>query len=155
MANCEICGKEDSLVDVIVSNVKMSVCRGCSQYGKVLPKPKLKEIERSIFQRTMNPNSVGKEQPMYVLIEDYAEKVKKAREKINLTHEELGKKIAEKESMVQKIESGHVEPSVDVARKLEKFFDIILLEEFEDKKIATPKTRTDGLTLGDFMKKRK
>ena len=45
------------------------------------------------------------------LTQDYANKIRVAREKLALTHEELGKKINEKASVLRNLEAGKMEPN--------------------------------------------
>jgi len=58
----------------------------------------------------------------------------------------------EKESLIQKIESGHYEPSILLAKKIGRFLKIKLLEEHEEKHEKQSKSKTDSLTIGDFIK---
>lgn len=147
MAPCEMCGKqEEQLNRASIENVIMSVCSNCSRYGKVLGK-----------ERKFLPEKKPKLQPKEILeelIPDYAAVIKKAREKLGLTQLDLGKKIAEHESLLQHIESGKMKPSLDTARKLEKFFRIQLVE-IKDEAILPSKQGKGEITLGDMAKIRK
>jgi len=75
--------------------------------------------------------------------------VKNERTKRNLTQEELAKKLNEKESIIKRIEDGW-EPSLDVIKKLERFFNINLTEEIEEKQIEKKTDKTE-LTIGDIV----
>jgi putative transcription factor len=146
MAPCEMCGKEEELVRASIENVIMSVCVNCSRYGKLLGK-----------ERKFLPEKKAKPQVKEVLeemIPDYAEVIKNARERIGLTQLDLGKKIAEHETLLSHIESGKAKPSLEVARKLEKFFRIKLVEIKEDSIVPT-KPGKGEITLGDMVKIRK
>ena len=65
-----------------------------------------------------------------------------------LTQEELGKKLNEKMSIIKKIENEELEPGLVLAKKLENFLSVKLVNEdrgeidFKDKK----------LTVGDLLK---
>ncbi|MFH1181583.1 MAG: multiprotein bridging factor aMBF1 [Candidatus Woesearchaeota archaeon] len=146
MAPCEMCGKQDELVRASIENVIMSVCSSCSKYGKVLGR-----------ERKFLPEKKPKPQPKEILeevIPEYAAVIKSAREKLGLTQLDLGKKIAEHESLLQHIESGKIKPTLDVAGKLEKFFRIKLVEVKEDV-IVPSKPGKGEITLGDMVKIRK
>jgi putative transcription factor len=146
MPPCEMCGKDEELVRASIENVVMSVCIKCSRYGKVLGR-----------ERKFLPEKKPKPQPKEVLEEvvpDYAEIIKKAREKLGMTQLDLGKKISEHETLLQHIESGKIKPSLDVARKLEKFFRIKLVE-IKDDVIVPSKLGKGEITLGDMAKIRK
>jgi putative transcription factor len=75
--------------------------------------------------------------------------VKNERTKRNLTQEELAKKLNEKESVIKRIEDGW-EPSLNVIKKLERFFNINLTEELEEKQIEKKADKTE-LTIGDVV----
>ena len=146
MASCEICGKKfENLTKAIVEGVMVEVCSECSKYGKVVSVRKpLIEPRRVISVKT---------QTVYEdITEGYAYLVKNAREKKGLKQEELAKNIAEKESVIQKIESNSMKPTVQLAKKLEQFLGISLMEEIEEKKDVNLNLKDSGLTIGDLIK---
>jgi putative transcription factor len=130
----------------------MNVCKSCSSFGKVIgrvhvPLPKKKvEIKKDI---------PTKKEIVDVVVQDYAERIKKARESQNLTQKEFAKKVNEKESLIHKIETGSFSPNVDLARKLEHALHIKLVEKFEEEKPILPHEKGTELTIGDFVKIRK
>jgi putative transcription factor len=65
------------------------------------------------------------------LVDDYSSKVRKNRERLGLTQDQLGAKINEKGSVISRIESGHMEPDLKMAKKLERFLGVTFLEEME------------------------
>jgi putative transcription factor len=71
-----------------------------------------------------------------------------------LKQEELAKKIAEKESVIHKLESGSIIPAIPLARKLEKFLRIALVEtiEVDSPETSDRRSSSDGLTLGDLIR---
>jgi len=87
------------------------------------------------------------------VIEDYAAKIRGAREKLGLSHEDLGKKINEKASLLRHIETGKVAPNNHLAGKLEHVLKIKLMVPIADEKVTTipAKAATEGLTLGDLI----
>ena len=58
--------------------------------------------------------------------------VKKAREKQGLTQNELARKIGEKTSVISKIESGKLRPTIPLARKLEHALKIKIVKTLEE-----------------------
>jgi len=151
---CEMCGKGTELFKAVVEGIELKVCSNCGKFGKVTgkiniePKRKKKKIELE-----------EEEQPeiIQIIVEDYALRAKNAREKLGLKQEELAKKLNEKESVIHKIETGHYEPNLNLARKLEKFLKIKLVEEekIEKKKENTQSTSSEALTIGDLIKLKK
>ncbi len=143
--NCEMCGRNiDSPYEVEVEGTMMELCKDCSKFGKIIEKPKVivKKPKRTI---------VKQEEFIEVVIEDYSDKIKHARELRGLKQKDLAIKTGIKESLLHKIESGHIEPSLDIAKKLEKFLGIKLIEKRkeEHKMLETKKM---GLTIGDVLK---
>ena len=60
-------------------------------------------------------------EPSYEVSEDFNTIIRVAREKKGWSREELAKKIYEKVSVINRIESGKMVPDIKLARKLEKF----------------------------------
>lgn len=88
------------------------------------------------------------------MVEGYPAKIRQAREKLGLSHEDLGKKINEKASVLRKLETGKMEPNNTLVSKLEHVLKIKLLAPIADEKaqqVAAPKTASRELTLGDLM----
>ena len=149
MVGCEICGKNfENLERAIVEGVMMGVCSGCAKFGKIIPVRKpLIEPKRIVPIHT--------KEVMEDIVTDYAELIKNAREKKGLKQEELAKEIAEKESVLSKVESGSLRPSFILAKKLEQFFNIKLIEFLEEKKQVNLNLKNNELTIGDLLKLKK
>ncbi|MBS3143530.1 TIGR00270 family protein [Candidatus Woesearchaeota archaeon] len=146
MGSCEICGRNfGNLEKAIVEGVIINVCHDCSKFGKILAirKP-LIEPQRVIPVKTKEINEN--------IINDYAELVKKARERKGLKQEELAKNIAEKESVIHKVETGSMKPSFILAKKLEQYLGVKLIEFQEERKEVNLNLRDNGLTVGDLLK---
>jgi len=78
--------------------------------------------------------------------------VKNERTKKNLTQEELAKKLNEKVSLIKRVEEGW-EPPLSIVKKIERFFNIELMEELEEKQLESKADRKD-LTIGDVVEVR-
>ena len=146
---CEVCGRKirGKPFRVIIEGAKLTVCSRCSRHGKIIweeATPKL-TLPKT---RTVAP-------PLKIQKAKTAEtKIRHAREKLGLSHEDLGKKINEKVSVLKKIESGKMTPDNKLATKLEHALKIKLLvppseEKIPKKQITKPATRE--LTLGDLI----
>ncbi|RMF05421.1 TIGR00270 family protein [Candidatus Woesearchaeota archaeon] len=152
---CEMCGEERPLYATEIEGTVLNVCKSCSSYGKVvrpLSLPKPKAAKSRVVKK-----EAKKEEPEIIqsIVEDYHVRIKRAREKRGWKQEELAKKIAEKESVIHKLESKHMEPSIKLAEKLEHALGIKLVVEEEAPKIAIERSRGDTITLGDVIKIRK
>lgn len=147
-----MCGKDTNLVIALIEGTELKVCEGCAKFGKIIRRiqPEPTKKERKIIEKT---KSDEKEEIIEVIVEDYNKKIKQAREKLSLDQKDFAKKINEKASLMHKIESGHFKPSINLARKIEKFLKIKLIEqqEIKDKNFNT--TKSDAFTIGDILKK--
>jgi putative transcription factor len=88
------------------------------------------------------------------IVQDYSIKIRQAREKLGLTHEDLGKKINEKSSVIGKLETGKMTPNNILATKLEHALKIKLLAPITEEKVATmqtPRAADREMTLGDLI----
>lgn len=148
---CDMCGSPGKLFKTIVESTELSVCQECSRFGKVVG-----VIEQSTARTAAKAESEEPEtEVMELLVEDYAEKIRKKRESLGLNQEEFAKKLNEKESLIQKIESGHFEPSIGLAKRIGKVLQLRLVEEYEEKHTNQKGSKTDAFTIGDFIKIRK
>ncbi|MBW2992575.1 multiprotein bridging factor aMBF1 [Candidatus Woesearchaeota archaeon] len=150
-----MCGKEiEDYYRARIEGTILNVCENCVKFGKIIesvksaPKEEIKEQQKA--EKPPEPEIVEE------LVEDYAQRIKNKREKLGLKQEDLAKKINEKESIIQKIESGHFTPSIKLAKKLERFLEIKLIEEVEESGlvVAHKASSGEGFTLGDFVRKK-
>jgi len=88
-----------------------------------------------------------------ILIEDYAEVIRKARQRAGLTQEQLAQRIGEKYSTLQAIEAGRLKPTKKAIRGLERELKISLLEPIGPVPVKTIKDiESRGPTLGDVVR---
>ena len=88
-----------------------------------------------------------------VIVKDYSSRIKKAREKKELKQEDLAKQIAEKESVIHQLESSKLKPNFRLAKKLEVFLNINLIDSL-NKNIEQKKDinfQDNALTIGDII----
>ncbi|MCX6707306.1 MAG: multiprotein bridging factor aMBF1 [Candidatus Woesearchaeota archaeon] len=147
MPSCDMCGAQGKLFRVLVEETEMYVCQKCSKFGKILANPVTFIKKKVVLEKSAKP------EPVEMIVEGYSDMIKKRREELGLTQEELAKKIAERESIIQKVEISQIEPSISLARKLEKFLSIRLVEQYEDKggSLST-KSKSAEFTIGDMVK---
>lgn len=148
-----MCGAKTKLFRTEIESTEMNVCRDCSKFGKVLAE--VKELEKPKKIKEVIKDTGPYIELLQVVVEDYAQKIKNARESLNLKQKELAEKISEKESLIHKIETGSFEPGMGMTRKLEKFLKIKLVEQHEEVHEKTAKTKSEAFTIGDFIKIKK
>jgi putative transcription factor len=158
MVVCEMCGKDTYLVDAMVESSVLKVCKDCSKFGHVMGKKQesVKKSQKVHFKKS-KPQFVSRESE--VIVRNYGARIRKAREKMGMKQEEVAKAIAERESVIQKVESGNLEPTLRLAKKFEQFLHITLVEEqkyeVEEKDEEEVNIRDGGLTIGDLLKFKK
>jgi len=90
------------------------------------------------------------------LVEDFGELIRKARIRLGLTQQDLAAQLNEKITVIKKIEAGQLRPSIQLAKKLEKFLKIRLLVPVEEESIELGKLSSrrelKGVSLGDLLK---
>jgi len=151
---CEICGSEEDLYLTEIEGTRLNVCKGCAIYGKIIAPLKKEEVETPRVKIQIK-NSEEDREIVHVIVPDFANKIRKSREKLGLTQEEFAKRIAEKESVVHKLETGELRPSLKLAIKLEKRLNIKLIEEYEEKHEVKSGKSPAKLTIGDLLRLRK
>ncbi len=157
---CEVCGHKihTEPVRAIIEGAKLTVCVECSKHGKVIMHEEPSPAQKAL-KKPQTPITVTQKKPFVAKVEitqevaqDYAIKIKSAREKLSLTHEELGKKINEKASVLRNLEAGKMAPNNQLASKLEHMLKIKLLVPISEEKVTTlPKSANRELTLGDLI----
>jgi putative transcription factor len=161
---CEVCGAKifGKPFKVIIEGAKLTVCSQCSKHGTIVWEEELKPKSTTIKTKIVShpPKMKHKKTPETAaetsleLVDNFHVKIRQAREKLGLSHEELGKKINEKISLLRKIETGKMTPDNRLATKLEHVLKVKLLVPASEEKIAPveiPKPTSRELTLGDII----
>ena len=135
----------------------MTVCSECAKLGSGYwePKPQ-RRAKKSIKRQPTISFSKRKQRPTVTetleLVGDFGQRVRQAREGLGLSHEDLGRKIRERVSVIRKIESGKMVPDLVLAEKLEHALKIKLrvpVSEPNVQPVLSSKPR--GTTLGDLI----
>ncbi|RAP51546.1 MAG: TIGR00270 family protein [Methanosphaera sp. rholeuAM270] len=160
--NCEICGIEikGEPYKTKIDNSVMATCKECSKYGKVQSKPqppKKKAPKRNtnnIQRQNQNrPYSRRTKEEEFEIVEDYAKIIRHKREMKGLTQKQMGEKLYEKESVLNKIENGKMVPDIKLAHKIEKLLNISIIEKSEtDEKEFHDPSQFREATIGDIAK---
>ena len=161
---CEVCGREinSNPYKVMIEGAKLTVCIECSKHGKIFyeePKPKTTMIPRFKAapvtlriqpKKTLTPPV----DTSFELVEDFAAKIRQAREELGLSHEDMGKKINEKVSLLRKIETGKIAPDDKLAAALEHTLKVKLIVPTKEGRVPQAritKVTSRELTLGDLI----
>jgi len=169
---CEVCGREIAGKPhrVIIEGAKMITCDECASLGSDywVPEPKTSQKGKSLRGRksakpsaairsispTKSPTQTMSIPGDIEIVKGFGSIIKRARERLNLTPEDLGKKIGEKKSVIKKIESEKIIPDVKLAIKLERALKVKILaksiEPEESRNIIMPKYKK-AVTLGEIV----
>jgi len=165
--NCDICGREigGQAFKIEVEGAKMLVCHVCQKLGKpyeeerVPPPPSQPQHQDRNLSVVHPPTLPGKrkiELPKEIdqvdLVEDIAQRVRKYRTKLGLSQEDLAKRVKEKLSVIQKIETGKITPDIRLCRELEHELKVKLLAPHTETEEAPKGPPPSEVTLGDIIK---
>jgi len=164
---CEICGSpiKGSPKYVLIGGAKLAVCSRCAKYGTIIQKEERSETrQRASYSKPNLPTlytiakrarvrRISKESgEEYEIVEGYGEVIKRARENMGLSIEELASMVGEKASLISKIEREKIVPSINLARKLERLLHIKLISPRDEvyPKVETGKEKFT-LTIADIV----
>lgn len=136
---CEICGARADRKAEIEGSV-LNVCRDCSAFGR--------EIKIREQAKALNPLKLPEEMSL-AFVDNFSKTVRQAREKRRLSQEQLASAIKEGLSLIKRTEEGW-KPPLAVARKIEKFLGIKLIEGVQDAS-GKAETKRKEVTIGDVM----
>jgi putative transcription factor len=156
--NCDICGRTivGPAFRVRVEGAKVLVCSSCQHLGKPynetavpmrpypprLRMPRITHHKAPELPRGMEESEVA---------ENYSNLVRSQRMKLGLSQEELAKRVKERLTVIQKIETGKIAPDTKLCRELEHELRIKLLVP----RTATPAPKMGApadVTLGDIIR---
>ena len=165
---CQICGGLiwGRGVKVIIEGAKITVCQNCAQHGKKIVKKTTSIPQRKVgqFRKTSNTKSIKSRiepQTELEIVEDYTIKIRKIRQSLGLNQDQFAQKLNEKPSLLKRIETGKVKPSIKLAKKIEKVYGIKLITTSEivdiSPQVGKYMKKSSGTSLGDmaFVKKKK
>lgn len=145
MSSCDLCGKEEELFVARIEGSVVNACRNCGRFGNIIRKAE--EFKFEIKSRRYIEDDE-------IIVENYDEIIRKEREKNGLKQDEFALKLNERESVIRKIENKQMMPSLGLARKIEKFFGVKLVENTSDTQIKLKHSEMRGFTLGDAIKQK-
>lgn len=162
---CELCGVPivGPSKTIQIEGAELCVCTRCAKHGTEVQQPRRTGApqKRPGIAAPQTPRRRGGRDVFDLmegeLVDDYADRIRAAREEKEWSTLDLAQAIKEREILVKKIEKGDLIPEDDVRKKLEKALNIRLIDSTEDS------TSTGGpgrvtMTVGDvisFKKSRK
>jgi putative transcription factor len=161
---CEMCGEaiRGTPKLVRVEGAELSVCSKCEKFGTEVQQVRRTDIrvpQKGAASRPAPTPAGGAAQVRYKrdmfdfmegdVVDDYAARIRHAREEKGLSSKDLAMQLKEKEHLIRKIENSELIPEEDVRKKLEKALGIRLIDTLvsEDAKKVPGKLAP---TLGDL-----
>jgi len=159
---CEMCGETIRGVPklVRVEGAELQVCSKCEKYGTEVQQVRRTGIaaSRPTVPKQGRPGAVVASPSAYrkrdlfdymegEIVDDYAIRIRHAREEKGLSQKDLAMQLKEKEHLIKKIENGELIPEDAVRKKLEKALEIRLVDAPEtdaEKKVQARITPTLG-----------
>jgi putative transcription factor len=152
---------------VRVEGAELSVCSKCEKFGTEVQQVRRTDIrvtQKGPSARLSPAPAGGAAQVRYKrdmfdfmegeIVDDYAIRIRRAREEKGLSQKDLAMQMKEKEHLIRKIENSELIPEDDVRKKLEKALEIRLIDApitDDEKKVLSKLTPT----LGDLTVIRK
>ncbi|MFT4892439.1 MAG: putative transcription factor [Candidatus Nanohaloarchaea archaeon] len=119
MTSCELCGRDvDSLKKVKIEGATLKACDSCAEMGE--------EVKTGSKKSRKKKKKRKKRSSKDVLVNDYGDRIKSARESEQLSIAEVADDLNEKESLLAKIEKQDLKPDKPLADKLSKKFGVTL-----------------------------
>jgi putative transcription factor len=157
---CEMCGKNVTFCKkVTIEGVHLEVCAECAKFGTEARKeePKPEGPRPIITQRLEVREKRGKPRDIYTgqetmeLAEDFAARIRDARQKRGLSQKDLAARINERVTVLSKIETGDMRPDEKLIAKLQKELGIVLKEKVSAV-LAAKESGPRALTLADLIR---
>ena len=163
---CEVCGRKiiGTPIKAIIEGAKMIVCLDCSKLSKIqweiesIPsKPRTTKTTKIPMLAISTKKQIPQVTETLELIDNFGSHIRQAREKMGLTHKDLGRKISEKVSVLKKIESGKMTPTHQLAERLEHTLKIKLYVPLTEPKVPSGSMplKPREVTLGDLINVKK
>ncbi|MHA2181629.1 MAG: multiprotein bridging factor aMBF1 [Promethearchaeota archaeon] len=165
---CQICG---SIIwgkgqRVILEGARITVCINCAQHGTKIHKPSSftygkKPIQKKPYTAPKRQNIKSRNTEELEIVSDYAKRVRNARNNLGLNQDQFAQKLNEKPSLIRRIETGKAEPTVKLAKKIQKIYKIQLLAKSDEMDFNVQENKfmkkPSSSSLGDiaFIKKKK
>jgi len=145
MGVCELCGKgRTSVFTIFVSGARVAACAACSEKrGVSLPsKTTGASSKASLGSGSTRKNN---KRPKFEVATDFHLRIRKAREAIGISVQDLGRRLNMRVQDLQRYEGGSVPPD-SVAKKLERELKIEIMVE-TDADNVTPVRKGSGRTV--------
>jgi len=141
-----------------VEGAELQVCSKCEKFGTEVQQVRRTDLARPASPKQGRPVSAVASPSAYrkrdlfdymegEVVDDYAIRIRQAREAMGLSQKDLAMQLKEKEHLIKKIENSDLMPEEGVRKKLEKALSIRLIDAPEseaEKKVQSKMAPTLG-----------
>ncbi len=158
--NCEICGSSvGPFYQAIFLGDRVIACSRCvKKHNLTVIKKSVSTLNRTPSTQIIKRKRIVSKQSFrdldeYELIPDYGVVIRRARERMGWTQEDLAKMLRVKLSYIKKVEANKLIPEPHIMRKIEKLLNVKLtMSEEELSKEVFIEEEVDEYTLGDLIR---
>lgn len=157
---CEVCGKTifGRAEKVSLDGARLYVCSSCAHFTpshrtyetSARARQPIQSVPRKPRLSAPRPSRQELIPDNLALVSDYGKRIRKAREQQGYSHETLSRKIGERVSLLQKVETEKMVPDRSLITKLEHTLKIRLQETATIQPGEIPRKKLTDLTLGDI-----
>lgn len=154
--NCEICGRriQGKPTQISIERSVLTVCQDCSRFGTPVDRKTAAKMEQSVpkpgIRKPIPAQATRKDQlGEFLLVDDFGPAIRKARESVKMTREDLARRLGEKDSVIRRVESGEMFPTAALVSKIERLLKIRLKATI-DSSVKGSDPSPSNLTLGDI-----
>jgi putative transcription factor len=159
---CEMCGEEIRGAPKLmrVEGAELQICSKCEKFGTEVQQVRRTDLIRPASPKQGRPTggvvpsaTAYRKRDLFdymegEIVDDYAARIRHAREAMGLSQKDLAMQLKEKEHLLKKIENSDLMPEEAVRKKLEKALSIRLIDAPENE--AEKKVQSKmAPTLGD------
>jgi uncharacterized protein (TIGR00270 family) len=145
MADCEVCGRSNAGIRTSIEGSELTVCKLCASLGKVIS-PEIPVVRPSLLKKPVRMPEEMQLTPRA----DLSELVRKGRDKLGITQEELSRKLKLPSNTIRRVEGGW-QPPLDVIKRLEGVTKVSLVEGTGSTQELRKKLEKKALTIGDVV----
>jgi len=149
---CSLCYSRLSRSRSTTSSTQQSINRRSATTISIRKPQQTQPYTGYTAQKTAVTRKKSQDLVKYELVEDYAQRIKSARERLGWSVSTLAEKVKESVTTIKRIESGKLRPTIDLAKRLEEVLRIKLLIPSIEEELGSKEAQVRKyVTLGEIV----